>query len=230
MPGYSTVLFDLDGTLIDSTELIMSSFRHTMRTHLDTIPSEAEWREGFGTPLRPQLARFARDAGEVDAMVDTYRVYQRARHDRLVTVFPGVPRVMAWLRERQVAVGIVTSKNRAGTLHGLRHCGLAEYFEVVVTADDVTRHKPDPAPVIEALVRLDRAPGGAVFIGDSPFDCRAGRAAGVSTAVALWGPFARAALEAHQPDHWLVRPEQILELSEHWARVPAEPAHAPSGS
>lgn len=230
MAGYSTVLFDLDGTLIDSTELIMSSFRHTMRTHLGTIPSEAEWREGFGTPLRPQLARFARDAAEVDAMVETYRVYQRAHHDRLVTVFPGVPHVMAWLRERQVHLGIVTSKNRAGTLHGLRHCGLAEYFEVVVTADDVTRHKPDPAPVIEALVRLDRSPGGAVFIGDSPFDCRAGRAAGVSTAVALWGPFARAALEAHQPDHWLERPEQILELSEHWARVPPEPAHAPSGS
>ena len=70
--------------------------------------------------------------------------------------------------------------------------------------------------VAEALARLDRPPRGAVFIGDSPFDCRAGRAAGVSTAVALWGPFARAALEAHQPDHWLERPEQILALSEHW--------------
>lgn len=230
MPGYSTVLFDLDGTLIDSTELIMSSFRHTMRTHLDTIPSEAEWRQGFGTPLRPQLARFGRDAAEVDAMVETYRVYQRAHHDRLVTVFPGVPHVMAWLRERQVRLGIVTSKSRAGTVHGLRHCGLTDYVDVVVTSDDVTRHKPDPAPVVEALARLDRPPRGAVFIGDSPFDAMAGRAAGVSTAAALWGPFARADLEAHQPDHWLDRPEQILELSEPWGRVSPEPAPAPSGS
>jgi pyrophosphatase PpaX len=100
----------------------------------------------------------------------------------------------------------------------------------VVTSDDVTRHKPDPAPVVEALARLDRPPRGAVFIGDSPFDAMAGRAAGVSTAAALWGPFARADLEAHQPDHWLDRPEQILELSEPWGRVSPEPAPAPSGS
>ena len=61
MPAYATVLFDLDGTLIDSIELIMSSFRHTMRTHLGQVPPDSEWRGGFGIPLRPQLARYARD-------------------------------------------------------------------------------------------------------------------------------------------------------------------------
>ena len=212
MPGYSTVLFDLDGTLIDSTELIMTSFRHTMRTHLETVPSEAEWRSGFGTPLRPQLARFARDPADVEAMVETYRSYQQIHHDRLVSPFPDVVRVVARLAASKIALGIVTSKNRAATLHGLRHCGLAEYFEVVVSSDDVTSHKPEPAPVIEALAQLDRSAHGAVFIGDSPFDCMAGHAAGVSTAAALWGPFARADLQPHEPHHWLERPEQILDL------------------
>ena len=61
MPGFPTYLFDLDGTLIDSIELILASFRHTMRTHLGTVPPDAEWRAGFGRPLRPQLARYARD-------------------------------------------------------------------------------------------------------------------------------------------------------------------------
>ena len=213
MPRYSTVLFDLDGTLIDSTELIMTSFRHTMRTHLDAVPSEEEWRSGFGTPLRLQLARFARDAAEVEVMVETYRSYQRLHHDRLVSAFPDIVRVVARLAASQIPLAIVTSKNREATLHGLRHCGLEAYFDVVVSSDDVTRHKPEPAPVIEALARLGRPADGTVLIGDSPFDCMAGHAAGVSTAVALWGPFARGDLERHEPDHWLERPADILELS-----------------
>ncbi|MDE0830623.1 MAG: HAD-IA family hydrolase [Vicinamibacterales bacterium] len=214
MPGYSTVLFDLDGTLIDSTELIMTSFRHTMRTHLDAVPSEAEWRSGFGTPLRPQLARFARDAAEVEVMVETYRSCQRLYHDRLVSAFPDIVRVVARLAASQIPLAIVTSKNREATLHGLRHCGLEAYFDVVVTSDDVTRHKPEPAPVIEALARLDRPAHGTLFIGDSPFDCMAGHAAGVSTAAVRWGPFACAELERHEPDHWLERPADILDLTD----------------
>jgi pyrophosphatase PpaX len=231
MPGYSTILFDLDGTLIDSTELIMASFRHTMRAHLDTVPSEAEWRSGFGTPLRPQLARFARDPTDVEAMVETYRSYQQIHHDRLVSPFPDIVRVVTRLAASEVALGIVTSKNRAGALHGLRHCGLAEYFEVVVSSDDVTRHKPEPAPVIEALARLDRPADGAVFIGDSPFDCIAGHAAGVSTAVVLWGPFPRGDLQPHAPHHWLERPQQILHLevepTRHLAVSGTTPRHEP---
>lgn len=213
MPGYSTVLFDLDGTLIDSTELIMASFRHTMRTHLDAMPSESDWRAGFGTPLRPQLARFARDAADVEVMIETYRSYQRMHHDRLVSAFPDIVRVVERLAASEIPLAIVTSKNREATLHGLQHCGLSAYFDVVVSSDDVTQHKPEPAPVIEALARLDRPADGAVFIGDSPFDCLAGHAAGVSTAVALWGPFARADLEPHEPGHWLERPADILDLS-----------------
>jgi phosphoglycolate phosphatase-like HAD superfamily hydrolase len=128
MRGFTTYLFDLDGTLIDSGELIMSSFRHTMKAHLGTVPPDAWWRAGFGTPLRPQLARYARD------------------------------------------------------------------------------------PVIEAVARLDTSVEETVFIGDAPVDCLAGRAAGVTTAAALWGPFSRAALEPHDPDHWLAKPADILQL------------------
>ena len=212
MGSLSTYLFDLDGTLIDTTELIMSSFRHTMQTHLDRVPPEAEWRAGFGTPLRPQLARYAEGNTELDALIVTYREYQWANHDRLVSSFPGVPEVLVELADRGAQLGVVTSKNRTGALHGLRHCGLDEFFEVLVSADDVTKHKPDPTPVVAALVRLETPSEGAVFIGDSPFDCMAGRAAGVSTAAALWGAFDRDTLEPQMPDHWLECPEQVLHL------------------
>ena len=87
---FTTFLFDLDGTLIDSTLLIMASFRHTMRTHLGTVPDEAAWRAGFGTPLRPQLRKFARDDLHAARMVDTYRTYTNAHHDRLLKSYTGM--------------------------------------------------------------------------------------------------------------------------------------------
>ena len=213
MPGFSTYLFDLDGTLIDSIELILASFRHTMRTHLGTVPPDAAWRAGFGRPLRPQLARYARDPDQVEEMVATYRAHNRAHHDRLVHRYAGIHEVVMRLREQGATLGIVTSKNRVATEHGLRHCALDRFFAVLVTSDDTTEHKPGPAPVLEALTQLDASAARAVFIGDSPYDCLAGKAAGVSTAAALWGPFSRETLEPHAPDYWLERPEQILQLA-----------------
>lgn len=212
MAPFSTFLFDLDGTLIDSVELIMSSFRHTMLTHRGAVPPDGDWRAGFGRPLRPQLARYARDADEVSRMTATYRAHNLEHHDRLVRPYPGVCAVVAELAARGARLGVVTSKNRPAAEQGLRHCGLDGYFDRLVTSDDVTEHKPHPAPVLEALARLEAGPAETVFIGDSPHDCRAGRAAGVSTAAALWGPFSRAALDPHGPDHWLERPEAILGL------------------
>ena len=212
MPGFPIYLFDHDGTLIDSIELIMSSFRHTMRTHLGTVPPDAEWRAGFGTPLRPQLARYARDPDQVTEMAATYRAHNREHHDRLVKPYAGIHEVVSRLTEQGAKLGIVTSKNRAATQHGLRHCALDRFFKVLVTSDDTMEHKPQPAPVFEALTQLDASAERTVFIGDSPYDCLAGKAAGVSTAAALWGPFSRETLEPHAPDYWLEQPDQILRL------------------
>ena len=212
MAPLSTFLFDLDGTLIDSIELIMSSFRHTMLTHRGAVPPDDDWRAGFGRPLRPQLACYARDADEVTRMAATYRAHNLEHHDRLVRPYAGIPAVVAELFEGGARLGIVTSKNRTAAERGLRHCGLDGFFDMLVTSDDVTEHKPHPAPVLAALARLEARPAETVFIGDSPHDCEAGRAAGVSTAAALWGPFSRASLDPHGPDHWLDRPEAILGL------------------
>jgi pyrophosphatase PpaX len=145
-------------------------------------------------------------------MISTYRQHNRTHHDRLVTPYPGVHEVIAVLADRGARLAIVTSKNRAAAEHGLRHCALGRFFSVLVTSDDVTEHKPQPAPVIEAVARLDTSVEETVFIGDAPVDCLAGRAAGVTTAAALWGPFSRAALEPHDPDHWLAKPADILQL------------------
>jgi pyrophosphatase PpaX len=212
LPRLRAVLYDFDGTLADSTELIMRCYRHTMAAHLGECPPDEEWLSGFGTPLETQIARFARDAREHDAMLATYRAHQDEHHDTLLRPFPGAVETVAELARRGVALAVVTSKLRRGTLRGMELCGLTEHFDVVITPDDVENAKPHPEPVHLALTRLGVAPEEALFVGDSPHDMVAGRAAGTRTAAALWGPFPRAALLAERPDHLLERQEDVLGL------------------
>lgn len=206
------VLFDFDGTLADSTELIMRSYRHTMTTHLGACPPDDEWLAGFGMTLEAQIDRFACDTAEAEAMLRTYRDYQRAHHDNLLRPFPGAVEAVAELERRGVRLAIVTSKHRRGTLAGMALCGLVRHFDVIVTPEDVTHPKPHPEPVLHALARLGVSPEEAWFVGDSPHDVAAGRAAGTRTAGALWGPFPRAALERARPDALLAAPTDVRSL------------------
>lgn len=208
----STILFDLDGTLIDSVELILSSYRHTLKVHRGTVPPDETWLQGLGTPLVAQFRTFTDDAGEIDAMVATYREYNLAHHDDAVRAFPGVRDAIESLSRRRIRLGVVTSKVREGAYRGLRRCGYDGLFEVVVGADDVERPKPDPEPVHRALELLAVPGDHTIFVGDSPHDLVAGRAAGVQTAAVSWGPFPRSDLELHAPDHWIATPNDLTRL------------------
>lgn len=212
--SWTVVLFDLDGTLADTVPLILRSYRHTMETHLGEALPDERWLGTIGIPLREQLKAFARTPDEAAAMLDTYVSFQRTVHDRMVSPYEGTRQVMEELAERGVRMGVVTSKGREMATRTLHHCRLDELLEVVVTADDVTRGKPDPEPVRTALDRMELTgrEDEVLFVGDSPFDLRAGRAAGVRTAAALWGPFPRTALEPERPDWYLERLAELLEI------------------
>lgn len=207
-----TYLFDLDGTLLDSIELILTSFHYTSRTHLGRELTDAYWLEGVGTPLRTQLSRVARSDEELDAMMDTYRTYNLDQHDAMVKPYPGVVEVVKELHRTGAKLALVTSKLSEGANRGVRLLGLDEELRVRVCADDVENGKPHPEPVLKALAALDALPEEALFIGDSDHDIGSGNAAGVATVAVAWGPFARETLEAAGPSHWLDRPEQLLTL------------------
>jgi pyrophosphatase PpaX len=208
-----TALFDLDGTLIDSVELIRRSYVHTLRVHRGQEAPHDFWLQGLGRPLRWQFAHFTRDPDEIEAMVATYRTFNLAHHDAMVTGFPGAVEAVRELKRRGVKLGIVTSKMRSGAERGLAHCGFGGLFDVIVGADDVTDHKPDPAPVRLALEQLAAPAQGAVMVGDSPHDLAAGRSAGTRTAAVAWGPFPREQLLATAPDVWLEAPPDIARLT-----------------
>jgi len=185
-----------------------------MRTHLGEAPPDDRWIAGMGTPLREQLKEFAKDAEEAERMAETYSSYQRTIHDGMVRPYPGALEVVRALKAAGAALGVVTSRRTAMAQRTLACCGLAGDFDVLIGADDVVKAKPDPEPVYLALERLGlpSAADRTLLVGDSPFDIRAGRAAGTRTAAVLWGPFAREALLAEGPDHVVGRVEELLAL------------------
>jgi pyrophosphatase PpaX len=205
-------LFDLDGTLIDSLELIRRSLTYTLASHGLPALTRAEWLDGLGTPLAAQFRRYTDDPRQLDALVRTYRTWNLAHHDALVRPYEGVRQALEALVDSGGRLGVVTSKQRASARRGLERCGLGDLFEVLVGADDVDQGKPAPDPVLLALERLGARAERAVYVGDSPHDITAGRAAGTRTAAVLWGSLSRAELEPHQPDAWIDQPADLCEL------------------
>ena len=209
-----TVLFDLDGTLIDSIPLIRASYLHTLEVHFGGESDPDLWLAGLGRPLRWHFGQMTSDTNEIEAMIATYRAHNHAHHDAMVTAFPGAVEAVQDLARRGIKLGIVTSKLRKGAHKGLKHCGFGlEPFGAIIGMDDCTEHKPHPEPVRMALRLLGSTPERAVMVGDSPYDLMSGKSAGTSTAAVAWGTFPREHLDAVPPDRWLPDPHAIRELA-----------------
>ena len=202
------VLFDLDGTLVDSIALLLASMRHTFQGRTRQ-PSDAEWIEGIGTPLPKQLTPYVESDEDRERLVNRYRTFQTENHDRLMARYEGVIDTLALLYQRGHPMAIVTSKGNTMMDRGLKFIGADDYIEVAIGYDSVHIHKPDPYPVKAALEKLDYGPDEAVFVGDSPHDIKSGNAAGVITIAALWGFFTRSQLAPDNPTYFL---DNIKEL------------------
>lgn len=203
------LLFDLDGTLADSVSLIVGAYRHAFAAHLSGTPNDEQWISGMGTPLMGQIRELVGDEALVDPFLATYREFQKLNHDRLLREFDGVRETLELLHGRGHPTAVVTSKANEGAHRAIRLLQLGPFLDELVGLDSCERHKPDPEPVLLALDLLGYTPAEAIFLGDSPYDIRAGNAAGVTTVAALWGPFPRPVLEAASP-RFLI--EHIREL------------------
>ncbi|HUQ49029.1 MAG TPA: HAD-IA family hydrolase [Gemmatimonadaceae bacterium] len=198
------VLFDLDGTLVDTIGLLLECVHHSFKGR-DPAPTDEEWIAGIGTPLRKQLGAYVSTEQEIDDLVDRYRTYQRIHHDRMTNAYPGVMDTLTELERRGHPMGVVTSKSNEMMDRGIAHTGLDRFMKTTIGADSCTIHKPEAFPVLLALKNLGYSPDEAVFVGDSPHDVQAGNAAGVLSIAALWGPFTKAQLAASNPSEYLER-------------------------
>ncbi len=209
---YPVVLFDLDGTLIDSGAIILASMRHATRTVLNReIEDEILMATVGGAGLTEQMRLL--DESRVDELVRVYREHNEPLHATLEACH-GILDVVPRLRDQGRRLGIVTAKRRVTVQ--LAFATLPELeplFEVVVGSEDTDRHKPDPAPILYALDLLGAEPADAAYVGDSPFDLRAARAAGAHAVAVTWGGIhTEERLRAERPDAVVHAAEELLDV------------------
>jgi pyrophosphatase PpaX len=207
---FPVVLFDLDGTMIDSGPMIVASMKHAAQEVLGLeIPEEVLTAAVGGPGLIAQMREL--DPARVDELVEAYRAHNEPLHDEL-EAFWEIVEVLPRLRAEGRSLGIVTAKRLVTVRLAFDHlAGLERNFDVVVTSDDTERHKPDPAPILEALARLEKEPAQAAYVGDSPFDVRAAKAAQVFSVAVTWGGIhGRERLEEEEPDAVVDSAEELL--------------------
>lgn len=194
-------LFDLDGTLLDTHDLILESMQHAVKEVLrKEIPPERLMAK-VGQPLSTQMWDFTSDQVLHDELLRVYREYNAIKHDGMVRPFDGVEDTLKLLRQEGYPLGVVTSKRHEAAMQGLELFGLNAYLDCMIGSDDWPEHKPHPGPVIHGADLLGVDPKECIYVGDSPYDMQSGNGAGCKTAAALWGMFSESVLLAEYPDY-----------------------------
>lgn len=206
---FPTVLFDLDGTVVDSGAIIIASMRHAAREVLGREYTDEELGHAVGGPgLEAQMEALSPD--HVTQLVDVYRAHNIPLHDELEAC-AGMEDALVRLRESGCRLGVVTAKRRDTAQLAFDRTGLGHLFEAVVGGDETERHKPDPEPLLLGAERLGADPATSAYVGDSPFDMRAAKAAGMFAVAVTWGRIHdRSRLEEEEPDAIVDTAEELL--------------------
>ena len=212
--GIKAVLFDNDGTLVDTKALLLETFHQVLPRVLPGVTfSEQQLVHGIGKPLEEQLHEFTSDEACYEQLLNEYRIVTNQLLESMVRKFDGMDALLDALQKRGVALAVVTSKREQPCRVGLRKCGIEHFFNFVVSPDNYTYTKPDARPVLHACELLNVAPHQAVFVGDSPYDMMSGTQAGVTTVAVTWGISPRTQIEEmSKPDYWCESVEDLSAL------------------
>lgn len=182
--SYSAIIFDLDGTLLNSIDLIVACYEATYKEFFGKIPPKEEILNQVGLPLKTSLESL--DRNRASEMEDFYRKFQKENHDKYVSLYPGTIELLQSLKAKDIKVGVVTSKSRVG-LDLCLHMFPRDLVQVWITADDVEHHKPHPEPLLKVAQILGVDPKKCVYIGDTSIDQSAAKAAGMDFIGVTWG-------------------------------------------
>lgn len=213
MGRIDTVLFDFDGTIMDTNNVIIMSWQHTYRTLEGREEDEAELIKTFGEPLEDTMKRLFPDV-DTDEAIEIYRSFHRDNFGELISIFPGMKELLAELKALGYKLGMVTSRLLKTTTQGLEKYDIAKYFDVVVTADDTTKHKPDPEPVDIALSKLGSLPENSIMLGDTMYDILCAKNAGVESVLVSWSLAVDASSDLGEdaPDHVIGSADELLDI------------------
>ena len=209
-PSITTVLLDVDGTLLDTREFIFQAFEHSIARHGLAYPGRAYMTTQVGLPLERIYASIHSGLGPT--LIEAHRSFQE-ENQHLAVAFEGAAEVLSDLRSRGMQLAAVTSRSRRTSLRSLEVTGLQEFFQAIVSAEDAEALKPDPAPLRFALAALGADHSGAVMVGDSEADILAGKALGIRTVAATYGFGGRSVLD-HGPDALIDDIRELVALLE----------------
>ncbi|MFB4210421.1 pyrophosphatase PpaX [Shouchella sp. JSM 1781072] len=207
----NTVLFDLDGTLIDTNELIIQSFLHTLQADYPGQYTRETVLPFIGPSLMDTFSSINQEKAE--AYIAKYRAHNHLHHDALVTIYPGVKEGIEQLHQQGYKLAIVTTKIKETARMGLKLTGLEPYFDVVIGLDDVTNEKPNPEPILKALERLGSSPEEAIMVGDNSHDVLAGQRAGTISVGVGWALKGEAYLQSFNPDFIIHSMDDLLQIA-----------------
>lgn len=205
-----TILFDLDGTLVDSNELIIETFKRTYQVHFPNLSfAHSELAQMMGPPLSETFLLIAKNDNLVNEMIVTYRQIYRSIEFDYISLYPGVIECLSSLKAIGYNLGIVTTKFKESAMPSIEHYGIDRYIDVIIGLDDVTNHKPHPEPIYKALKRIKHQ--GVLMVGDSPSDILAGKNADILTCGVDWS-YRKEEIKQLKPDLWLNDFQHLIEL------------------
>lgn len=207
---FSTILFDIDGTIIDTEDVIISSLQEALAQVTGRAYTHKELQFSLGIPSAETIADLKLPEAQAAAVKKLWPdLLAKKQHE--VRVFATMRQTLSHLQHRGIRLGIITSKNQYELEHEFNRFGLNDYFDVLVTASDNVAPKPSGAPIKYALKQLGSAKAKSLYIGDSIYDMESAHDAGVSFALATWGAFDISRFE--NAEYMLTRPETLLDLA-----------------
>ncbi|WP_027633791.1 pyrophosphatase PpaX [Clostridium hydrogeniformans] len=204
------VLFDLDGTLIDTNKLIAESFKYTFKIHHNEEKSDKEVSVFFGQPLEESFKVYGEEL--CNDMIKTYREYNEKIHDTMCMEFEGTTETLKTLKSMGIKTAIVTSKRKVLAERGMKINGIIEYFDAIITPEDTNEHKPKPGPVIKACEILGVKPEEALMVGDSHFDLMSGKSAGAKICGVNYTALPIELLKDCEPDYFIDSIKDIITI------------------
>ncbi|MDO4178316.1 MAG: HAD-IA family hydrolase [Phascolarctobacterium sp.] len=207
------ILFDFDGTIADTTEIILTAFAYTVKTCLHRETTREEMLATFGLVIHDAFYMYTHDEAKITEMRNIYRAEHNRLHDEMIKIFPGVRKGIDKLKKQGIRIGIVTSKKSPMLKHGLSCLGLLDYVDVMVCADDVINGKPDPEPMRIAANKLGLFAYECIAVGDSPFDIMSGKRAGMQTFAVNYTDLDKKRFVGEgEPDGWLNSLDELVDI------------------